>query len=119
MLYINEVIVDVDNLPTVKQAAKTYDSKRWIVLPEYIQALINNLPAENGRIITLSGQAIYKRFKCALASNKLLQMSFHDLRHPRVKLGQNIFSPLWRVKTNSIWIQYLAGNNLLPANSYM
>ena len=81
VLSINEVIVDVDNTPVTKVAAKTYESKRRIVLPEYIQALINNLPAENDRIITLSGQAIHWRFANALAVNNLPHMSFHDLRH--------------------------------------
>jgi integrase len=67
----------------VRQKTKTYNSTRKIKVPDYIMQLIQNQRQGNDSefIVTLSGQAIYKRLSRLLESNGIQHMRFHDLRH--------------------------------------
>lgn len=81
---INEVVVMVNREAIRKEQAKTFTRTRRHQIPEYIQVLINKAIADNvdiEELVTLSGHAIYSRFKRLLAKNNIPHMSFHDLRH--------------------------------------
>lgn len=78
---IKEVIVDVDNKPTLKNQAKAYYRIRSLKIPEYIQTLIDKTDKNEDYLVTLSGHAIYMRFMRILEKNNLPHMTFHDLRH--------------------------------------
>lgn len=81
VLTIKNVVVTVQGEHIEKTQTKTYDSTRQIRLPDYILNLIEGLPRADKHIITLSGQAIYKRFMRLLKNNDIPHISFHDLRH--------------------------------------
>jgi integrase len=81
VLTIKNVVVTVQGEHIEKTQTKTYDSTRQIRLPDYILNLIESLPRTDKHIITLSGQAIYKRFMRLLKNNDIPHISFHDLRH--------------------------------------
>lgn len=81
VLTIKNVVVTVQGEHIEKTQTKTYDSTRQIRLPDYILNLIESLPRADKHIITLSGQAIYKRFMRLLKNNDIPHISFHDLRH--------------------------------------
>jgi integrase len=81
ILTIHDTIVTVDGKHIEKHSTKTIESTRQIKLPERLQCLIRALPEEQVYLTTLSGQAIYKRFKRLLEHNGIQPMSFHDLRH--------------------------------------
>lgn len=81
ILTIRDTIVTVDGEHIEKHSTKTIESTRQIKLPERLKCLINALPEEQVYLTTLSGQAIYKRFKRLLEHNGIQPMSFHDLRH--------------------------------------
>ena len=78
---IREVVVDVNREPTRKKQAKTFTRTRRHKIPGYIQYLINKTDPDVDELITLSGHAIYMRFKRLLAKNGIPHMTFHDLRH--------------------------------------
>ncbi|WP_313132581.1 site-specific integrase [Anaerocolumna sp.] len=78
-LIINEVVVDVNCEPIRKQQAKTFTRIRKHKIPEYIEKLIYNTNTDD--LITMSGHAIYMRFRRLLKKNNLPHMTFHDLRH--------------------------------------
>lgn len=79
-LHIHSAIVDgIDGKP-VEKDPKTYTSDRWIDVPPYILSLIPpGQPEEH--IVTLTGQAIYKRYSRLLEKNNIPHYRFHDLRH--------------------------------------
>ena len=81
ILTINAVVVTVNGEKIEKQQAKTYTSKRQLRLPDYILGLIAALPPEQEYITTLSGHAIYARFKRTLQRDGIQHIRFHDLRH--------------------------------------
>ncbi len=78
---INEVVVDVDRKATRKKQAKTHTRIRRHEIPEYIQELIDKADPNTEELVTLSGNAIYRRFTRLLEKNGVPHMSFHDLRH--------------------------------------
>lgn len=78
-LTINRVRIDIRNQTITKNETKTQESMRQLEdIPQYIMDLAAE--RQGDFITTLSGQAIYKRFK-----RKMLKLgydiSFHDLRH--------------------------------------
>ena len=80
VLHIKQAIVDSEDGAKVK-GTKTYAGNRKIKLPEYIASLIENQPHTSDYIITLSGQAIYKRFSRLCEKIGVQHYRFHDLRH--------------------------------------
>lgn len=78
---IKEVVVDVNRKATRKEQAKTLTRIRRHEIPEYIQSLIDRTDPDADALVTLSGNAIYRRFTRLLAKNGISHMSFHDLRH--------------------------------------
>jgi integrase len=88
IIYINQVIVDVEGEAVVKEQAKAEKRIRKHQLPSYIMSLIENQETyqdyvknkNNNYLISLSGSQIYKRFKRIIAKENI-DMTFHDLRH--------------------------------------
>lgn len=83
-LTVRNSIIDADGLPVEKSSLKAYERARKLPLPQYLMELINATEAATtgtGHIVTLSGQAIYKRFVNRLKKFNLPKMTFHDLRH--------------------------------------
>lgn len=91
MLHIKQAIVDGENGPEIK-GTKTYSGDRKIRMPQYIKELINAQPRTSEYVITLSGQAMYKRFTRLCESAGLSHYRFHDLRHANasVMLALNV-----------------------------
>lgn len=77
-LTINRVIVTVQGNHIEKTDTKTVDSHRELSVPPIIQDMVDKVEGEY--VTTLSGQAIYKRFKRAVTKNGY-SITFHDLRH--------------------------------------
>lgn len=87
IMYVRRAIVDVDGKAVEKQT-KTTSSTRKIVISEYITELIEKNKTGSPYLVTLSGQAIYKRFKRLCAELNLSQSyRFHDLRHAQASVG--------------------------------
>lgn len=78
---VREVVVDGPDGATVKKSGKTQKRQRTLPLPPYIRSLIEALPPDQDRLVTLPQHSIRYRFEKALASAGLPPMTFHDLRH--------------------------------------
>lgn len=85
-IHIKQAIVQGENGAVLK-GTKTYSGNRWIKLPEYIQRILNDAPKSGEYIVTLSGQAIYKRFVTLCEKNGLPHYRFHDLRHTAASIA--------------------------------
>jgi integrase len=85
-LYINQAIVDTEDGSVLKRTPKTNASNRILEIPPYIMQLINKTPKEGRFLISLSGQAIYKRFVRLCEKNGLGHFRFHDLRHANASI---------------------------------
>lgn len=79
VLTLNRAIVDVDNKPIEKEQMKEYERTRKHEIPRYIMNLINKCNGDY--IVSLSGQAIYKRWTRLLKKEGIPHITFHDLRH--------------------------------------
>jgi len=87
-IYVDQVLVDVDNIAVIKENAKTATRKRKQSLPPYIMELINNTESYqnfvkteiDGLLIPLTRHQIYNKFQRLCEKNDI-QMTFHDLRH--------------------------------------
>lgn len=83
VLTVRSAIVTVDGEHIEKQQTKTWGSTRQLAVPPYILDLIEKARAasDDEHIVTMSGQAIYKRFTRLLEKKGVRPMTFHDLRH--------------------------------------
>ena len=79
-LHIKQAIVEGEEGPALKKT-KTVSGDRWIKLPAHIEELIAAQPHRGEHIVTLSGQAMYKRFSRLCERLGLPHFRFHDLRH--------------------------------------
>lgn len=90
-LHICRAIVDDGAGKPVEKPPKTFSGDRWVTLPPEVSALIVAQGRSEGPIVTLSGQAIYKRFSRLLEKAGIEHCRFHDLRHANaavmVRLG--------------------------------
>lgn len=78
-LHICRAIVDDESGTGVVKGTKSYAGDRTIQIPEYIMRLIGDgNPGDH--IISLTGQAIYKRFSRLLDKAGIPHCRFHDLR---------------------------------------
>lgn len=80
ILTINQVKVNVDGVPTVKSAAKTYDSKRRLKVPQQILDLIPPMPQDEF-LVQVHSNTVYTHFVRLIERAGLPKMRFHDLRH--------------------------------------
>lgn len=87
-IYVDQVLVDVENLPVEKRDAKVDSRNRRQAIPDYIMELIQEqetwqnytLTGQDGPLIPLNRHQIYNRYKRIMEKNGL-DISFHDLRH--------------------------------------
>lgn len=82
-LYVRREIVKVDNGWAEIDHCKTVKSMRYVNLPAYIYALIQQVPHQSGtdHIVPFTPNTIRKRFKKLLEAHGLEEIRFHDLRH--------------------------------------
>jgi len=90
-VHIRQAIVQGESGAVVK-GTKTYSGNKKLHIPEYIKGVLDSLPKKEGYIISLSGQAMYKRFTRLCKQAGLPHYRFHDLRHANasVMLALNI-----------------------------
>lgn len=83
ILTVRSTIVTIDGEHIERQQTKTYLSTRQLRVPPYILHLIeqSHAGATDVHIVTLTGSAIYERFKKLLRRKGVKPMTFHDLRH--------------------------------------
>ena len=79
-LHVKQAIVEGEDGPTLKKT-KTVAGDRWLKLPNRIESLIAEQPRTGEYIVTMSGQAMYKRFTRLCEQLGLPHFRFHDLRH--------------------------------------
>ena len=80
-LHVCRAIVDGPDGP-VEKKTKTVSGDRWIKLPQRIIDLIDQADkSKREYVVSLSGQAMYKRFSRLCESLKIPHYRFHDLRH--------------------------------------
>lgn len=75
----NVVVLDEHNKPVIKNKGKQPSRDRTLRIPEHIKQLIDTV--ETDQLVTLSGQALSKRFKRLVLESGIPYMTFHDLRH--------------------------------------
>lgn len=79
VLTIRRVMIDVKNVPVVREnAAKTVNSIRSITVAPFVAKLIQERSGDY--VTSMSGQALYKHFSRTMAKAGY-DISFHDLRH--------------------------------------
>ena len=79
-LHIKQAIVEGEQGSVVK-GTKTYSGNRKLKLPEYIIERLAEHPKKGDYVVTLSGQAMYKRFSRLCEKIGVQHYRFHDLRH--------------------------------------
>lgn len=80
-LVVEEVIVDVDNKPVVKQKGKTKTRTRMHRMPAYIQELISKTDPQENSLVPMTRSQVYFRFTRLIEKAGLKPMTYHDLRH--------------------------------------
>ena len=85
-LRIRRVIVDVDGVPVEKDAAKTYASRRLVLVPPQVLDLLEAAPRISDHIVPLSHDQIYGRFR-SMMDPLGISITFHDLRHYFASIG--------------------------------
>ena len=91
-LHIKQAIVQGEDGPALKKT-KTVSGDRWIKLPAHIEELIEAQPRRGEYIVTLTGQAMYKRFSRLCARLGLPHFRFHDLRHTAASVSAMLGVP--------------------------
>lgn len=76
VLHIRRALVDEGEKTT-----KTYSSQRDLVLPLYLQKLIDTAPHTSDHIVPISRRALYCRFQLLCKKAGVQHYRFHDLRH--------------------------------------
>ena len=91
-LHIKQAIVQGEDGPALKKT-KTVSGDRWIKLPSRIESLIEAQPRRGEYIVTLTGQAMYKRFSRLCERLGLPHFRFHDLRHTAASVSAMLGVP--------------------------
>ena len=86
VLRIQRVIVDVDGLHVEKTAAKTYTSRRLVLVPQTVLDLLHAAPHDSDYIVPLTHDQIYNRFR-KIMDPLGISITFHDLRHYFASIG--------------------------------
>lgn len=76
---INEVIVNVDNKPVIKEIAKNPTRNRKHRIPDYIKTLINAVDGDY--LVPMTSIKLYKEWIKLQKANNMTPITFHDLRH--------------------------------------
>lgn len=92
-LSVNRVLVYVDREEITKDIAKTQNSNRTLKVPQYIQQLIDAVPADQEYLVPMSRKTIYSRLQKYLKQNRIEPISFHDLRHMNATIMMQLGIP--------------------------
>lgn len=74
--HVHAAAVDLGGEVTVKEP-KTYDSDRWVQLPDYVAKMIRR----QGYVTKLTPQGLSRKFARFLDKQNVQHFRFHDLRH--------------------------------------
>lgn len=89
---VHDVIVyDQNNKPIEKSTGKKTSRARTHRIPPYIKQLIDNV--ETDRLVNLSGEALYRRFRRMVIKSGIPYMTFHDLRHVNASVMNMLHIP--------------------------
>lgn len=91
-LHVSSAIVDGEDGPAVK-GTKTFSGDRKIRLPKHILDVLDNTPHTSDYIVSMSGQAMYKRFSRLCEKLGLPHYRFHDLRHTAASVAMSLGVP--------------------------
>lgn len=80
VMTVRNTIVTCDNVHIEKPSTKTYESTRRLTLPAYLLSLIGE-GSPDAHVVTMTANAITKRFYRAQEAVGMPHISFHDLRH--------------------------------------
>ena len=81
LLHINKAVVfGKDNQP-VQKGTKTTSSTRTVSLPTYITDILDSMPKDTEKIVTMHPNSLQKMFRRLCRKNGLPAIRFHDLRH--------------------------------------
>lgn len=93
-LTVKGAVVDVDGVPTFKEANKAYDRTRTLRIPPVIMDLIHQTEAwknGSGYLVPMTGQALYKRW--IRIQDGTSKMTFHQLRHLNASIMMSLGLP--------------------------
>ena len=92
VLHVKRAIVDGENGP-VEKGTKTYSGDRYIRMPQRLIDALEKQPRTGDHIVTLSGHAMYNRFRRRLQKLGLPHYRFHDLRHTSASVAMSVGVP--------------------------
>ncbi|WP_297717956.1 site-specific integrase [Intestinimonas sp.] len=91
-IHIKTAIVDGEN-GAQEKGTKTFSGDRKIRLPQHILDVLNRTPHRSEHMVTLSGQAMYKRFSRLCKKLGVPHYRFHDLRHTAASVAMSLGVP--------------------------
>lgn len=92
MLHIKMAVVDGEH-GAVEKGTKSYSGDRYVRMPKRLLDALERQPRRGDHIVSLSGQAMYKRFSRQLEKIGLPHYRFHDLRHVAASVAMSVGVP--------------------------
>lgn len=80
VLHVHSAVVYGEDGP-IRKGPKSYSGDRKLRIPEYVQRVLDRTPHNSESIVSISGKAIYCRFRRMCTKLGLPPYRFHDLRH--------------------------------------
>lgn len=80
-IHVNKAYVKVDDKYWELKAPKTYESDRFVKVPQYVIDMIKGLKRNKGFVLGLNPDQLYDRFANTLNKTGLPHFRYHDLRH--------------------------------------
>ena len=80
-IHVNKSYVKVDDKYWELKAPKTYESDRFVKVPQNVIDMIRGLKRSKGFILGMNPDQLYDRFASTLSKTSLPHFRYHDLRH--------------------------------------